>query len=278
MVPCLGRRPHPGTIEFAGSTFPEVVLSSPGFLPHLHWVAHTFGIMPCLRTATIHGVVCKFYDGGVVKVGTSAASRFTIKVPKDEESWFPTRLREELVKRELATAGDLLADETGEAAMAAKAAASAEEASRRAAWKKAVADEAAEPRRQAAAALESAEHAKRIASKKRELAEKNLELAEDMAAFKRAAPNARAQMEAAAPLLADLAAKVAPESRAKLEAATAQLEVAQSSQRKLEAFWGKVEVRIAPIYATTYCHTSYLIRAPLHAGQCVLLISCALSS
>ena len=63
--------------------------------------------MPCLRTTTIHGVVCKFYDGGVVKVGTTAASRFTMKVPDDEISWFPTRLRAELVKRELATAAEL---------------------------------------------------------------------------------------------------------------------------------------------------------------------------
>ena len=60
----------------------------------------------------------------MVKVGTGAASRFTIKVPTDEEWWFSTRLRAELVKRELATAADLPVDEVGEAAMAAKAAAS----------------------------------------------------------------------------------------------------------------------------------------------------------
>ena len=64
--------------------------------------------MPCLRTETIHGVVCKFYDGGMVKVGTSAASRFTVK-----ESWFPTRLRAELIKRGLASASDLSVDEAG---------------------------------------------------------------------------------------------------------------------------------------------------------------------
>ena len=40
--------------------------------------------MPLLRSETVHGVVCKFYDGCVVKVGTTAAARFTIKVPADE--------------------------------------------------------------------------------------------------------------------------------------------------------------------------------------------------
>lgn len=70
-------------------------------------------------------MVCKFYDGGVVKVGTSAASRFTVKVSADEESWFPTRLRAELIKRGLASASDLSVDEAGEAAMAAKSAAAA---------------------------------------------------------------------------------------------------------------------------------------------------------
>ena len=79
-------------------------------------------------------MVCKFYDGGVVKVGTSAASRFTVKVSADEESWFPTRLRAELIKRGLAPASDLSVNEAGEAAMAAKSAAAAKEAAKRAAW------------------------------------------------------------------------------------------------------------------------------------------------
>ena len=144
--------------------------------------------MPCLRTETIHGVVCKFYDGGVVKVGTGAASRFTIKVPADEQVWLSTRLRAELIKRELATAAELAVDEVGETAMAAKAAAAAKEAERRAAWKKLVADDAADPRRQAVAALEAAEHSERIAGHKRALAEKNLELAEGLNDFKRTAP------------------------------------------------------------------------------------------
>ena len=136
--------------------------------------------MPCLRTETAHGVVCKFYDGGIVKVGTTAACRFTIKVAPDEECWFSTRLRAELITRELAMADELPVDEDGEAAMAAKAAATAKEAERRLAWKKLVANEAADPRRQAAAALEAAEHSERIAGHKRDLAEKQLELAEGL--------------------------------------------------------------------------------------------------
>ena len=107
--------------------------------------------MPLLRTETVHGVVCKSYDGDIVKVGTTAAGRFTIKVPSDEEAWFPTRLRAELVKRELAIAAELAVDETDqrrtdEAAMAAKAAAAKEEADKRAAWKQAVAEDRACPK------------------------------------------------------------------------------------------------------------------------------------
>ena len=84
----------------------------------------------------MHGVQCKFYDGDVVKVGTTAA-RFTIKVPADEASWFSTRLRTELIKRKLAEAAELPVDEAGEAAMAAKAAEVAKAAERRAASKEA---------------------------------------------------------------------------------------------------------------------------------------------
>ena len=94
--------------------------------------------MPLLRTEKVHGVQCKFYDGDVVKVGTTAA-RFTIKVPADEASWFSTRLRTELIKRKLAEAAELSVDEAGEAAMAAKAAEVAKAAERRAASKEAAA-------------------------------------------------------------------------------------------------------------------------------------------
>ena len=59
--------------------------------------------MPVVKEDRVHGHVCKFYDGGVVKVGTSTA-RFTIKVPAGEAWWFSTRLRAELIKRELAKA------------------------------------------------------------------------------------------------------------------------------------------------------------------------------
>ena len=236
-------------------------------------------------------MVCKFYDGGVVKVGTSAASRFTVKVPADEESWFSTRLRAELIKRELATASELAVDEVGEAAMAAKAAASAEEASKRAAWKKAVAAEAAEPRRQAAAALESAEHAERIAGHKRALAEKNLELAQGLSHFKRTAPAAHETLDKAASHFKFMAAKAAPEARAKLETMAATAERAQSAQTKLESFWGRVEVRTRRHDATlahfdTLAHVTHVTSASnsclspllMRTGQCLLLTPCSLAS
>ena len=156
-----------------------------------------------------------------------------------------------LIKRELATAADLSVDEAGEAAMAAKAAAAAKEADKRAAWKRAVADKAADPRRQAAAALEAAEHSERVAGHKCALAEKNLELAEGLSDFKRAAPVARDAMGKAAEIVKELAAKAAPESRAKVQAMpmAATAERAQSAQTKLEAFWGRIEVRTRSFYA-----------------------------
>ena len=46
--------------------------------------------MPLLRTETIHGWVCKFYDNDRVMVGTTAR-RFTMNVPADETSWIATR-------------------------------------------------------------------------------------------------------------------------------------------------------------------------------------------
>ena len=188
-------------------------------------------------------MVCKFYDGGVVKVGTAAVSRFTIKVPPDEMPWFSTRLRMELVNRELASAAELPVDETGEAAMAAKMAATEREAAKRAAWKQAKADGAADPKRRAAAALESAEHSERIAGHKRALAEEKLKLAQGLSDFKRTAPTACDAMGKAAKLVTELAAKAAPEAHGKLEAMTETVERAQSSRSKLEAYWGRVEVR-----------------------------------
>ena len=83
-------------------------------------------------------MVCEFYDGGVIRVGTTAACRFTINMAADEELWFSTRLRGQniLITHELAAADELPVDEAGEVAMAAKAAAAVKEAEKRAAWKK----------------------------------------------------------------------------------------------------------------------------------------------
>ena len=53
--------------------------------------------MPLLRTEEHDGLVCKFYDGGVVKVGTTAADRFSIRLKDDED--FATRLKKELEER-----------------------------------------------------------------------------------------------------------------------------------------------------------------------------------
>ena len=58
--------------------------------------------MPLLSTEKVHGWPCKFYDDGLVKVGTKT-DRFTIRVLADEGAWFATRLRAELIERELAT-------------------------------------------------------------------------------------------------------------------------------------------------------------------------------
>ena len=143
--------------------------------------------MPLLREETIHGVICKFYDGGVVKVGTKA-DRFTIRVPADEASWFATRLRAELIERELATADELPMDEAGEAAMEAKAAANSREAAKKAAWKTLAAQQKASPRRKAAAALEAAEHHAAIAEQKRRLAEGQAKLAGVQAKVAKVAP------------------------------------------------------------------------------------------
>ena len=53
--------------------------------------------MPLLRTEEHEGLKCRFYDGGVVMVGTTAADRFTIRLKDDDD--FPTRLKEELEER-----------------------------------------------------------------------------------------------------------------------------------------------------------------------------------
>ena len=53
--------------------------------------------MPLLRTEEHDGLVCKFYDGGVVKVGTTAADRFSIRLKEDDD--FSTRLKKELEER-----------------------------------------------------------------------------------------------------------------------------------------------------------------------------------
>ena len=51
------------------------------------------GAMPLLRTMDYDGLVCKFYDGGVVKVGTTAADRFTFRLKDDDN--FPARFKKE---------------------------------------------------------------------------------------------------------------------------------------------------------------------------------------
>ena len=69
--------------------------AAPAFTPHLA-VRSSLCVcaswpMPLLRTEPHEGLVCKFYDGGVVKVGTTAADRFTIRLKDGDD--FPTRLK-----------------------------------------------------------------------------------------------------------------------------------------------------------------------------------------
>lgn len=156
--------------------------------------------MPLQREETVHGWPCKFYDGDVVKVGTKAA-RFTLKVPTDEVSWFSTRLRAELIKRELATADELPVEEAGEAAMAAKAEGAAAAAEKKAVLKKAAADGAASPRKKAAARVAAAAHHEMVAATKRAWAECDLAQAKH--------DSLRAKVARVAPLAAQLA-DVAP--------------------------------------------------------------------
>ena len=141
--------------------------------------------MPLLHTETIHGYVCKFYDGDVVKVGTTV-DRFTIKVPAEESSWVATRLRAELIERELATAEELPMDEIGEAAMAAKTAAKARVAATKAALKITV--NAKEVQDRVAAALARAELDVKKAPVKRDIAEYKLKIATANAKVAKLAP------------------------------------------------------------------------------------------
>ena len=136
--------------------------------------------MPLLRTETIHGWPCKFYDNGRVNVGTRAADRFTINLPADEEPWFSTKLRAELIERELATAEELPVDEAGEAAMAAKAAAKEHKTVQSAAAKKVAASTAAKEK--AAAAVEAGKYDESMARLKRKRAE-NTHIKAKMAAM-----------------------------------------------------------------------------------------------
>jgi len=68
----------------------------------------------------VHGWPCKFYENGIVKVGTQAETRFTLRTTTGKH--FANLLRSELIKRELATVADLpvnpLAAEVGAAAVA----------------------------------------------------------------------------------------------------------------------------------------------------------------
>ena len=143
------------------------------------------GAMPLLREEKIHGWPCKFYDNGVVMVGTTA-DRFSIKLLADEGAWFATKLRAELVARELATAEELPIDEAGEAAMATKEAAKARARAMKAALNITIKAEAVHAR--AAAALARAELDVEFAPLKRDLAEKEFKIAQKEAKVAKLAP------------------------------------------------------------------------------------------
>jgi hypothetical protein len=140
--------------------------------------------MPLLRTETIHGFSCKFYDNAVVMVGTTSG-RFSLHVPAEQMSWFSTRLRAELIKRELATADNLVVDEAGEAAMAKFNAAKVRAAASKAA--SIVAREAEIKRERVAAALDTAKQNEANAGLKRQLAEGRLKVADLQAKVAKAA-------------------------------------------------------------------------------------------
>ena len=53
--------------------------------------------MPLLKSEQHHGFTCKFYDGGIVKVGSSSASCFTFR-PQIDKS-FEEQLLRELVRQ-----------------------------------------------------------------------------------------------------------------------------------------------------------------------------------
>ena len=161
--------------------------------------------MPLLRKETIHGWRCSFYDNDRVMVGTTARSRFTMNVPADETSWFATRLRAELIERELATAEELPVDDVGEAAMAAKAAAAESKAASKAALK--MVKDAAVAKAEAEAALAGAEYDVAKAELKRGRAELKLEAATFKAKVAKVVPvvsHLAQQTPAAAPLQAKM--------------------------------------------------------------------------
>lgn len=80
-------------------------------------------LMPLVRQEVVFGWPCKFYDNGIVKVGT-ATSRFSLRTSAGNH--FASLLRAELIKRKLADEDVLPVDAAGEAALASQAAAAAE--------------------------------------------------------------------------------------------------------------------------------------------------------
>ena len=172
--------------------------------------------MPLLRTETIHGWVCKFYDNDRVMVGTTAR-RFTMNVPADETSWVATRLRTELIARELATAEELPIDLAGEAALASKAAAKVRAAAEKAAAK--ICKDAAVATAAAEAALARATADVQKAPLKRDIAELKLDIAQKKAKV--------------AEVKKDKAAMVAPV----LAQAAQHIPEAAALQTKLESFF-----------------------------------------
>ena len=50
--------------------------------------------MPLLRTEEHEGLVCRFYDGGIVMVGTTAADRFSFRLNVGDD--FATRFKQKL--------------------------------------------------------------------------------------------------------------------------------------------------------------------------------------
>ena len=137
----------------------------------------------------MHGWPCKFYADDVVKVGTKA-TRFTLKVPADEVSWFATTQVTCRADQTRAGRGGRAPDRSGRRGChgRAKAAAAAKQAAQLAASKQITAGRAASPRRKAAAKVEGAVHHEMIAGQKRKLAEAELKYAKVTAKVAQAAP------------------------------------------------------------------------------------------